>query len=396
MKKQSELINTEKETRSFFWFMTMVMVLVSVWVIVSQPEVRQPLRLIPFVVLMTVQTILHWMLRYNAERPGWTAKYMVGQGFITIVLVFLGRDLALAFALSMALIGEAIGVYGISKRGILVSAYYLIISLAYYIWQFGLEQIGWMMIGVVPIFTFVIIYVEMYTRQANANDRAQELLNELETANRQLSEYAAQVEDLTIAAERQRMARELHDTLSQGLAGLILQLEAADAHLANGRTEKARQIVQQTMENARATLAKSRQAIDALRTNGSLEFKDALKYEVSRFSASSGVPCNLQVEVEPELHAELTDHLLRIVSEALSNILRYAQATQASVTLKSQNRTLLLEIKDNGIGFDPQAIPTGHYGLIGMRERARLAGGVLEVTSQPGQGVTLLIRIPLS
>ena len=82
-----------------------------------------------------------------------------------------------------------------------------------------------------------------------------ELLAELETANRQLTEYAARVEDLTIAAERQRMARELHDTLSQGLAGLILQLEAADAHLAANRPERARGILEQSMEKARGTPA---------------------------------------------------------------------------------------------------------------------------------------------
>jgi len=92
-----------------------------------------------------------------------------------------------------------------------------------------------------------------------------ELLAELESANRQLTEYAARVEDLTIAAERQRMARELHDTLSQGLAGLILQLEAADAHLAADRPERARGILEQSMEKARGTLKEARQVIDDLR-----------------------------------------------------------------------------------------------------------------------------------
>ena len=105
----------------------------------------------------------------------------------------------------------------------------------------------------------------MYSRQADARVKAQELLAELEAANRRLTESADQIEDLTLANERQRMARELHDTLAQGLAGLILQLEAADSHLASGHPDRAQAIVQQAMTRARETLAESRRAIDGLR-----------------------------------------------------------------------------------------------------------------------------------
>jgi NarL family two-component system sensor histidine kinase YdfH len=238
MKNSPALINTERETRVFFWFMTLVLAGMTVWVVFSQPEMRQPLRLIPFTILTILHLILHWMLRRFAERPGWTTGYMLVQGILAMVLVFMARNIGLAFSLSMALVGEAIGVYGISKRGFLASAYYLVLSLGSFAFMFNFAQIGLWLLGVIPMIIFVMVYVELYTRQANANERARELLGELEAANRQLTEYAAQVEDLTIAAERQRMARELHDTLSQGLAGLILQLEAADAHLSGERPEK--------------------------------------------------------------------------------------------------------------------------------------------------------------
>src|SRR5690606_37880015 len=90
-------------------------------------------------------------------------------------------------------------------------------------------------------------------------------LAELETAHRQLAAYAAQVESLTLSNERQRMARELHDTLSQGVAALVLQLEAANAHLQNGRHDRAAGIIDLSLRRARNTLAESRAAIDDLR-----------------------------------------------------------------------------------------------------------------------------------
>ena len=105
---------------------------------------------------------------------------------------------------------------------------------------------------------FVLVYVLLFMRQLHA--RA-----ELQEAHTQLAEYAQQVETLTLEAERQRMARELHDTLAQGLAGLVLQLEALEASLERGKTGQALQIVGQARERARTTLADARRAIDDLR-----------------------------------------------------------------------------------------------------------------------------------
>jgi NarL family two-component system sensor histidine kinase YdfH len=395
MNKSPVFLNTERETRIFFWFMTLVLVGMSVWLIVIEPAMRQPLRLIFFTIVLIVHLVLHWMLRLFADRPGWTVGYMLVQGVLALVLVLLFNHIGVAFSVSMALVGEAIGVYGISKRGFLASAYYLVLSLGSFLFVFSPQQVGWLLLGAIPTVVFVVIYVDMYTRQANANERARELLGELEAANRQLTDYTAQVEDLTIATERQRMARELHDTLSQGLAGLILQLEAADAHLSGSRPEKARLIVQQTMDNARSTLANARRAIDNLRDGDSPGLEDAIRLEVSHFSAAVDIPCTIEIDLPTDIPPQFFDPIQRSVAEGLANIAQHAQATQSSVHLSQQEGTLTLEIHDNGIGFDPTAVPPGHYGLIGMSERARLAGGTLEIESQPGQGTTIKVKIPI-
>ena len=138
--------------------------------------------------------------------------------------------------------------------GLVAPTYYLVLSMICFANLTGINSVGGYWLVTIAVVIFIVIYVTLYMRQAEAREQAQALLLELEKANRQLSEYADRVEDLTIANERQRMARELHDTLSQGLAGLILQLEAADANLAKDHSDKARVIIQQSMQQARATL----------------------------------------------------------------------------------------------------------------------------------------------
>jgi two-component system, NarL family, sensor histidine kinase YdfH len=396
MKNSYATINTEKDSQSFFWFLTLILTGMTVWMIVSQPEIRRPLLLIPFVVLMAVHIVLHWRLRRFSTKPNWTIVYIMVQSLIALALIWITRNIGVTLGLTMALVGETIGLYGVSPRGLLASLYYLVCSIGFYIWRSGVSQIGWWLIAIIPMLVFVVIYVELYSRQVKANNRAQELLKELESANRQLTEYAAQVEDLTIAAERQRMARELHDTLSQGLAGLILQLEAVDANLAADKIEKSRKILQQTMESARSTLANARLAIDDLRQPQSSDCEKSLQEIAARFSKETSIPCELDVHVLQALEKPVTEAITRITSEALANIILHAKAAHVSIKAVVESRDLVFDIHDDGIGFNPASIPaTGHYGLIGMDERARLIGGHISIKSEPGQGTTISLRIPL-
>lgn len=246
---------------------------------------------------------------------------------------------------------------------------------------------------------FVVMYVSLYTREAKAREQAQTLLGELETAHAQLTEYAATVEDLTLKTERQRIARELHDTLAQGLAGLILQLEAADSHLLNDRHDKAQSIVQQAMVRARTTLAEARRAISDLRQDTSPSgLTEAIQAEVERFEHTTGIPCKLDLYQPTVFSNQIAENVLRAVSESLMNIARHAGATQAAISMKCFDDQLQLMISDNGIGFLPAEVigRAGHYGLVGLRERARILGGSLEIQSQPSQGTTIKIQLPLS
>jgi len=203
------------------------------------------------------------------------------------------------------------------------------------------------------------------------------------------------VEDLTIANERQRMARELHDTLSQGLAGLILQLEAADAHLAGERPDKARLIVSNAMEQARQTLSEARRAIDDLRHAPDDELDEAIQREVSRFSDATGIPCDYNSSQIPHMPNNVKETVIRTVAEALTNIAKHARASHATVEISGEEKRLMVSVQDDGQGFEAESVGAGHYGLVGIRERARLVNGKVEIHSEGGKGTKLTLEIPL-
>jgi NarL family two-component system sensor histidine kinase YdfH len=381
----------------FMLFLTFVFVLVYIWTVLSSTRVREPVLLTTFSILFVIHLIFHWIILWWLKKNWNTWLYLGIQAAIVVTLVSLAGELGPMIGLYLGLIGEAVGLFRGSwmKKGLAIAGLLTLSAITSY-WVLPEGQILWWAIAILPMTVFVIIYVVLYSRQADARIKAQELLAELETANLRLTESAGQIEDLTLANERQRMARELHDTLAQGLAGLILQLEAADLHLGRGHAERAQTIVQQAMTRARATLAESRRAIDGLRRESSGGLAEALKIEADHFTAAAGIPCDLDLAVMEAVPDTTRELILRAVSEGLTNIARHARAAHASIKVRGTGRDFEVEITDDGAGFTAEAgmEPQGHYGLIGLRERAQLAGGTLEIESRPARGTTLRVHIP--
>jgi NarL family two-component system sensor histidine kinase YdfH len=387
--------NVERDTNLFLWIMTLVVVGMLAMTVYNQPAIRQPATLIPIAVLTLLHILLHWQLGRIVEQPSRLLWYLLLQGMLALVISVFTKNIGMVFALFMALIGESVGLFRLTRRGWLAGVYYLVLMAVSLVQLSDWNSSGLLLLGTIPMLLFVVVYVSLYMRQIEAREHAQALASELETANRQLAEYAARVEDLTIANERQRMARELHDTLSQGLAGLILQLEAADAHLNNQHIDKARSIVANAMLQARTTLAEARRAIDDLRQAPPQDLDAALRLETSRFTKATGIPCSYHSDPIPSLPENLKEIVLRFVAEALTNITKHSQAQQVSVQLELKAQKLLATIQDDGQGFDAASIPAGHYGLLGIQERVRLANGKFEIDSRIGAGTTLRIELPL-
>ncbi|MCJ7703335.1 MAG: sensor histidine kinase [Anaerolineales bacterium] len=318
---------------------------------------------------------------------------------MAFVITHISENVGMIFCLYFALIGESVGIF---KRKIWVALsilFFLALVIANYSILFGIESLLWWGIGLMPLMVFVVLYVSLYSRESTARESAQKLLAELEVANRQLSEYADQVESLTLVTERQRMARELHDTLAQGLAGLILQLEAADSHISAGRTEKTQTIIQQAMSRARTTLADARRVIGDLREAPATpnDLGDAIREEVERFKHTTGINCQLDLCIPERLPRQTAENAIRAIREGLMNIAKHAEASQVSIQIAWSSADLIMEITDDGVGFSPavRVGKSGHYGLLGMRERTRILGGTLSLQSEPNQGTRIRIELPL-
>ena len=384
-----------RATRPFFYILLLALALVFAIAVRENPSLRSPSRLIPFTLLMGAHALLHWHSPRFIAGSRRLARYLALQIVFVVVLTLLSGSIGVTIGLTLGLAGETIGILENWRYSLLASLGFMGL-LAVNILLIGspADLPGWLGAATLML-AFVFVYIELYMRQMSARAEAQRLLGELEGAHRQLGEYAQQVEVLTRDAERQRMARALHDTLAQGLAGLILQLEGLEAHLEQGHPERVAQIAAQAKARARTTLAEARRAIDDLRAGSSTDALTVISQEVERFRQATGIDCRLTLPTALPLPPDLADNVIRSVAEGLSNVARHARATQAWVQLDAADGGLRVEIGDDGCGFAVDGIPAGHYGLVGLRERARLAGGALRIESAPGSGTTIHLRLPL-
>jgi two-component system, NarL family, sensor kinase len=206
--------------------------------------------------------------------------------------------------------------------------------------------------------------------------------------------------DLGAMEERMRLAREIHDTLAQGLTAITLNLETADALLEAGADgDRPRQAVQRALGLSRANLEEARRSVLDLRA-APLEGRSLAEALAALASAPASEAAGARVIVEAEsdgrpLPPRVEAGLYRIAQEAVANALRHARAERITLRLAGTPNDLRLAVEDDGCGFDAARVPADRYGLIGMSERVRLLGGQLHLESTPGEGTRVEVVIPL-
>jgi two-component system NarL family sensor kinase len=206
-----------------------------------------------------------------------------------------------------------------------------------------------------------------------------------------LAEAATQ---LARAEERARIAREIHDTLAQSLTAIGLQIEGALQQM-DSNPQRARQRLEDALATSRLSLDEARRSVLDLRGGAQARpLPEALAALARSFTSETGVRVRVQTEGQVVLPLRVEAELVRIAQEALTNVRRHARATEVEVKLRAVPRGIRLTIRDNGRGFHTQLRKEGHHGLLGMRERARLLGGRLTVTSRPGHGTTVTVAVP--
>lgn len=223
--------------------------------------------------------------------------------------------------------------------------------------------------------------------------------NDLAEANRKLAHYAGTLEQLSVSRERNRLARELHDTLAHTLSGSAVQLEAVNS-LWDANPAQARRMLDQSLIAIRSGLTETRRALQDLRASPleDLGLKLALKNLAETNAERMGLQLTLQLTNHLDrLSPAIEQTIYRIAQEAMTNIDRHANANKMSVELAwAGETTLKLIISENGQGFDPaQLKPNRQFGLQGMKERAEMIGGKLQVDSQPGRGTTVSLTVPV-
>lgn len=252
-------------------------------------------------------------------------------------------------------------------------------------------------------------------RNSTRNDERDQALAEASEANRRLeamlAENAAlherlltQAREAGVLDERQRMAREIHDTLAQGLAGIITQLQAAEQAGADGATW--RRHVTAATRLARESLSEARRSVHALRPQQleTARLADAVAGVAERWSKLHGLAVEVTTTGTPRpMRPEAEVALLRTAQEALTNVTKHAHASRVGVTLSYLEDDVALDVRDDGVGFDPANLDgraaadeaTGGFGLVAMRQRIEGLAGTLQVESEPGGGTAISASIPV-
>ena len=239
-----------------------------------------------------------------------------------------------------------------------------------------------------------------FTRKHAFGDEERELAQAL--ANQamlaiQLARLSAQSRQSAIIGERNRMARDIHDTLAQGFTGVILHLEAAEEAMSRKRLEAVTGHLHGAGEIARDGLREARRSVRALRPLALEEKKlaEVLEELIMKLTVGTAVQATFTLQGEPrKLPPETETNFLRVGQEALTNAIRHARPSKFDVLLAFGERELRLSMRDNGCGFDPDSQSSG-FGLQGMAERAESMGGQFSIQSANGKGTTVSVTIPL-
>ncbi len=219
---------------------------------------------------------------------------------------------------------------------------------------------------------------------------------ELSVAQAKLTNYATMVETLSISRERNRLARELHDTLAHTLSAASVQLEAVNS-LWDADQDRAQSQLQRALTTTRDGLQETRRALQSLRASPLEDL--GLVLALREIGEATELRCGTNVTmIAPEridgLSPTVEQTMYRVAQEALENVSRHAQAKSAQINVQTVGREIYLEICDDGVGFDTKNIDENtHFGLRGMKERVDALGGEIHITSQPNQGTQVRLTM---
>lgn len=400
-------VNARKEKNiylPFYIFINIVLGGIGIYGFYINWKANQPVLAALSAILVAAHLGLYWLNLRQFHHLRWWVFYYSAQTVLIVVIANLPYSgeanlfgISFLGSATIAITGEVLGLWGNTRRAFFLGLFYLSILLGIFSTKVEPDLILPYLTQLLIIGGFIVILMVVFNLQIKERQKAEELAETLESANAKLATYAARNESLTLQAERERMARELHDTLAQGVAGLILQLEALKDHQQQNRYPQAQSVLEQAIARARSTLGESRAAIENLR-NDKVDFKGVVEALVAQFKSVSEVDCQLTLQLNENspIPQNIQHHAQRVLHEALANINKHAGLAQAQINIEQNQSTLSLHITDDGTGFDTnQPYAQGCFGLQGLAERARLTHSQYMLTSTPGAGTTIEFIFPL-
>jgi len=248
-------------------------------------------------------------------------------------------------------------------------------------------------VGFIVMLGLVILFLQLLVESALAERKSRE---ELMVANSRLREYAIQVEELATVQERNRIAREIHDSLGHSLTGFNLHLEAA-LQLLQSEPDEAKQLLLEAKQLGSTALNDVRVSVRALRSEPleGRSLKSAIQALVEEFQRSTGIATQTDIDDLTDSDHQISPRLkiivYRIVQESLTNISKHSEASLVNISCQVKNQDLEIAIEDNGKGFDITQNVSG-FGLQGMQERVMAVSGNLEIQTSQGNGCKIIAR----
>lgn len=347
-------------------------------------------------VLIATAVLLGWRigcLAVGRARPSRSLELvaLAGTSLGTVVLVALSADFVWivfpVFLWCFQLIRPAVSIPCVAALAVLATA-----SGIAYAPAFDVGQVLGPLIGAVAAGVMALAHRSL----AAENEQRRRLIADLESTREDLRTTEREAATL---AERERLAREIHDTITQGLSSVTMLLRAADAQL-DADPETAREHVRLALRTTTENLAEARRFVHAL-TSPALDdagIDQALDGVCRRLGEETGIDARFTVKGEPRpLDADAQLALFRVAQSAIGNVRRHAQAHRVDVTITFLEDAVNLDVVDDGVGFDPMAPPDGvggGFGLRAMSERLRTMGGALVVESSPGSGAAIVASLP--
>ena len=319
--------------------------------------------------------------------------YTAIQTALVTALVWLPPHQLIAVVLFFMLSAEASMMFPPRALAVWIALFSIITFIAYLTLSDGTSLVA------VPMYVagyiFFAVFAQQTARAEAARAESQKLLDQLQEAHRQLQDLSAQAEDLAVSQERNRLAREMHDTLGHRLTVASVQLQAVE-RLITTDPARAIQLTGSAREQVKEALADLRHTVATLRAplEADLALVPALKRLAGSFEQATGIVVQLALpERAPELPAPYRQAIYRGAQEGLTNIQKHAQATLVWVLLAQQTGDVTLTVRDNGVGLNGNN--SMGFGLRGLRERAAQLDGSLQIETLADGGTQLALTLPL-